>query len=1595
MSMPHSPRIVMSLFWLLFVLASRSLPAAETTPENLLPQGEFAQVEAKDDRPLGWWINADNAPAIRLVTVDGARCLQIRNTQPDKALNLATTVKLKPEWERLQVEVQMRVTGLKPGKDKWHLARVGLGFLGSDGKVLKYAPSPQLATDSDWQTLNVTAEIPPQAVKLDLTPGLYYATGNLEIRSIRVLAQPDAELPEVKLPAGERLAWGEEPVETVSASRSQIILNGIWRFAPAVNAAVAEAPERGWGYIRVPGAYAAKSAMPGLVTRGAGRLWKKLDLDNLGRAWYQRELTVPAEWAGREIILQLDRVSTDAVVYIDGQTAGRVDWPFGELELTKLLNPGQKARLDILVLAVPTEGELKQYLDANHAVAKDAALRSRGLTGDVRLVSRPARTNIEGLFIQTSVRKKTLTVEIDVRNVPQPTEAELTALIRDAAGQTVKTFTGRIPLNRAASQTAVASWEWADPRLWDFKQPNLYTLALKLNAPGTLEDEYVQRFGFREFRIEGKQFLFNEKPFHLQPVLCFPEREIGAVKPAIANWIAGFIQNNFNLQELWPWDHWERGVYHYREYWAEAADEAGWPLMYPAVSMETFIKAWDDPRARTEWTERMLKEWKRMRNHPSIVITVCTANRFGHFDDQNPRRLGNSKLIEGDEKWQASARTGREALEIIRSFDPTRPLTSHHAAGVGDIHTCNHYLDYTPLQEREEWLSEWAQAGDKPYMAIEFGTPFCYNYLRGRNGAHLAPHSEPLTTEFCGIYLGAETYALERPEYRQEIVKKFISGQEYQRWQGTTNFRFAPAAMQLQELFIRNTWRSWRTYGLSGGMIAWENATGWTNQSGAVELPAWQPGQTGWYLPKMSKSTFYGFLPEGSQLTPAGQTLVTSQAPRLMWLAGPAADFTDKSHHFCGGEKLLKSAVLINDERTEQDYNLRWNVKLGDKALASGEKAGRLAVGQILFIPLEAALPSVEAKTRGQIAAEVDFGGTRLSDELAFTLYPALAPAGSEPVWLLDPSGETRAYLTQLGWSTRPWQGEAATPGAVLVIGQKALLTPAPGQPAEFARAGGTVICLGQEPDWLQSRSRLRVAAHVSRRFWPVASQAAHPLLTGLDAEDLRDWRGAGTLVPQTSATELEWAKPKPENGWHWGNRGSVSSAAIEKPHNTGWTPLLEGEFDLAYSPLMELGLGAGRVVLCTLDLVGRTEREPVAELLTQRLLAYARTPAAPRPTAPAAYLGGERGRTLLDQIGLEYQPAPALPNNGLLVIGEDANLSADQLRAFIERGGRAVLLTRDATAKGLGFQWETKTYTGAAAPDWPECRGLSASDLRPRVDLQIPLFTAGAEVGAGGWLGRFALGQGSAISCAACFDELEKDKKTYLRFTAWRWRRALCQVLANQGGQFKMNQTLLAWTKESAQFDPLPLAGEWRLKVETRLPPVASPEQAPADPGNTGFDLGYAAPDCDDSTWLKAEMPQPIENLGGELANFDGTFWLRREITVPAAWQGRELLLLLDAVDDCDVTYFNGKKIGEIDKRTPFFWQVLREYRVPAELIKAGGKNVIAVRVFDHFGSGGLMAPRNSLLLKLADNRELGVYDPDYRKDHALGDDPYRYHRW
>lgn len=107
-----------------------------------------------------------------------------------------------------------------------------------------------------------------------------------------------------------------------------------------------------------------------------------------------------------------------------------------------------------------------------------------------------------------------------------------------------------------------------------------------------------------------------------------------------------------------------------------------------------------------------------------------------------------------------------------------------------------------------------------------------------------------------------------------------------------------------------------------------------------------------------------------------------------------------------------------------------------------------------------------------------------------------------------------------------------------------------------------------------------------------------------------------------------------------------------------------------------------------------------------------------------------------------------------------------------------------------------------------------------------------------------------------------------------------------------------------------------------------------------------YFSPDHNDAEWLDMKVPALWEGTG--LPGFDGVVWFRKKVMLsPAA--GQDFILDIGMVDDYDEVYFNGYKVGSTDG-----YNISRRYTVPASLVK-DGENLLAIRVMDYGGGGGL----------------------------------------
>jgi sialate O-acetylesterase len=64
-----------------------------------------------------------------------------------------------------------------------------------------------------------------------------------------------------------------------------------------------------------------------------------------------------------------------------------------------------------------------------------------------------------------------------------------------------------------------------------------------------------------------------------------------------------------------------------------------------------------------------------------------------------------------------------------------------------------------------------------------------------------------------------------------------------------------------------------------------------------------------------------------------------------------------------------------------------------------------------------------------------------------------------------------------------------------------------------------------------------------------------------------------------------------------------------------------------------------------------------------------------------------------------------------------------------------------------------------------------------------------------------------------------------------------------------------------------------------------------------------------DDAAWYDINLPQLWEST--EIGAFDGVIWFRKKIEIPEKWINKNLVLELGPIDDMDITFVNGNKVG------------------------------------------------------------------------------------
>jgi len=230
---------------------------------------------------------------------------------------------------------------------------------------------------------------------------------------------------------------------------------------------------------------------------------------------YRRAFTVPEAWAGRQVFLRFDGVSSFFKLWVNGAEAGfsKDSRTPAEFNITGLVKPGTNT-VAVRVLA---------FNDGSYLECQDY-FRLSGIFREVHLWSAPA-VHIRDFFVHTDFDRRhvnaDLRIEIDVRNwgaaeAPFSLEARLVAPDGSVVFDRLA-VQGRSPAGRDASVLMARTVE--SPRLWSAETPALYALVLALkDEEGKVLEVIRGNVGFRSVEIRGGVLLANGRYVYIQGV---------------------------------------------------------------------------------------------------------------------------------------------------------------------------------------------------------------------------------------------------------------------------------------------------------------------------------------------------------------------------------------------------------------------------------------------------------------------------------------------------------------------------------------------------------------------------------------------------------------------------------------------------------------------------------------------------------------------------------------------------------------------------------------------------------------------------------------------------------------------------------------------------------------------------------------------------------------------------------------------------------------------------------------------------------------------------------------------------------------------
>ena len=234
--------------------------------------------------------------------------------------------------------------------------------------------------------------------------------------------------------------------------------------------------------------------------------------------WYRRGFTVPAEMAGKNILLRFGAVDFAAWVYVNGELAGthRGGYTPFCLDITRLLKDG----VNDLCLRVEDEPDCAQPRGKQYWARGLMGCWYTPVSGIWQTVYLEAVGDeaLESVHITPDFDRHMCSVELDFANRPaSPVEIELALSFE---GKPVRSLRLETPSRRTCVPVDLIVQGELDPlHVWSPDHPSLYDVDVYVRRGGQLLDHVRTYFGLRKVEVRDGKVYLNNCPLYQRLVL--------------------------------------------------------------------------------------------------------------------------------------------------------------------------------------------------------------------------------------------------------------------------------------------------------------------------------------------------------------------------------------------------------------------------------------------------------------------------------------------------------------------------------------------------------------------------------------------------------------------------------------------------------------------------------------------------------------------------------------------------------------------------------------------------------------------------------------------------------------------------------------------------------------------------------------------------------------------------------------------------------------------------------------------------------------------------------------------------------------------